>query len=440
VSAPDSVLGASNPEPPNLVARRRFLHPAWIMLAVSTLGMFLSAPGQSFSVAAFIDPMLNDLGLLRTDYSIAYLIAGLVGGALLPGIGLLLDRVGARVLLPTLGLLLGLACLWMSSIGTLLGLSIGFTLIRSIGQGAVTLASTWLVGEWFQQRRGLAMGVVGLGGAASVMTIPQLNDWMIDEYGWRVAWWGLATMVWCGLVLPALLLVRDRPEPLGLLSDGRWHDDQVVDQSDPALQSSLEGSQDVDLTVGQAIRLSSFWKLLAVWCTTSMVGTGLIFHQVSLLATHGVAREDALLLLGMQALVGTGSGVLAGFLTDMGFERFLLGASMLFLSLAIGLMLWMPDPRWALAYAGLMGLQGGIIRTAGTAVWINYYGRTSQGAIRGVAMAAAVVAAACGPLPLALSWDWTGSYSVSLIVFGVLPLLAGIGVLTARSPRGIRQG
>ncbi len=405
------------------------------MLAISTLGMFLSAPGQSFSVAAFIDPMLNDLGLLRTDYSIAYLIAGLVGGALLPGIGLLLDKVGARVLLPTLGLLLGLACLWMSSIGTLVGLSVGFTLIRSIGQGAVTLASTWLVGEWFQNRRGLAMGVVGLGGAASVMTIPQLNDWLIAEYGWRMAWWGLAAMVWVGLVLPALLLVRDRPEALGLLSDGRWEDSQVPEQSDPTLSSSLADSPELDLTLGQAIRLSSFWKLLAVWCTTSMVGTGVIFHQVSLLATHDVAREDALLLLGMQALVGTGSGVLAGFLTDMGFERFLLAASMLFLSVAIGLMLWMPDPLWALAYAGLMGLQGGIIRTAGTAVWINYYGRTSQGAIRGVAMAAAVVAAACGPLPLALSWDWTGSYSVSLIVFGALPLLAGFGVLTARSPR-----
>ena len=84
------------------------------MLGVGTLGMFLSAPGQSFSVAAFIDPMLVDLGLLRTDYSIAYLVAGLIGGALLPGIGLLLDRVGARALLPTLGLLLGIACLWMS--------------------------------------------------------------------------------------------------------------------------------------------------------------------------------------------------------------------------------------------------------------------------------------------------------------------------------------
>ena len=80
------------------------------MLGIGTLGMYLSAPGQSFSVAVFIDPMLGDLGLRRTDYSFAYLIAGLVGGALLPGIGWLLDRLGARVLLPTLGLLLGTAC------------------------------------------------------------------------------------------------------------------------------------------------------------------------------------------------------------------------------------------------------------------------------------------------------------------------------------------
>ena len=295
------------------------------MLGIGTLGMFLSAPGQSFSVAAFIDPMLGDLGLLRTDYSIAYLIAGLVGGALLPGIGLLLDRLGARVLLPLLGLLLGFACLWMSSIGTLLGLSIGFTLIRSIGQGAITLSATWLVGEWFENRRGLAMGIVGLGGAVSVMTIPQLNDFLIDSYGWRSAWWGLALMVWVGLVLPALLLVRDRPEPLGLLPDGRWHDGPAGDRMLTVPGTIQRERSAGDQSVWQAVRLSSFWKLLMVWCTTSMVGTGLIFHQVSLLGAHDVAREDALLLLGLQAVVATLSGIVSGFLTDMGYERYLLG-------------------------------------------------------------------------------------------------------------------
>ena len=404
------------------------------MLAIGTLGMFLSAPGQSFSVAAFIDPMLRDLKLLRTDYSIAYLVAGLVGGALLPGIGVLLDRLGARVLLPTLGLLLGIACLWMSSIGTLVGLSIGFTLIRSIGQGAITLSATWLVGEWFESRRGLAMGIVGLGGAVSVMTIPQLNDLMIEQYGWRSAWWGLAAMVWIGLVLPALLLVRDRPEPLGLLPDARWHDERPGESSPASREIETGETRPGDLKLSQAVRLSSFWKLLAVWCTTSMVGTGLIFHQVSLLATHDVARNDALLLLALQAAVATFSGVLAGFLTDMGYERYLLAAAMVFLSSGVGLMIWMPSPGWVLVYGGVLGLQGGIIRTAGTAVWINYYGVSHQGAIRGAAMAAAVVAAACGPLPLAISADSTGSYSVALSVFGILPLLAGVVVVSARRP------
>ena len=403
------------------------------MLGIGTLGMYLSAPGQSFSVAVFIDPMLGDLGLRRTDYSFAYLIAGLVGGALLPGIGWLLDRLGARVLLPTLGLLLGTACVWMSSIGSLLGLSIGFTMIRSIGQGAVTLSSTWLVGEWFQRRRGVAMGVVGLGGAVSVMTIPMLNNFLIEEFGWRSAWSYLAVMVWGGLVIPALLLIRDRPEPLGLLPDGRWQDDDVSDVQASELQDAGD-SEAGDLTVGETLRLASFWKLLAVLCVTSMVGTGLIFHQVSLLAVHGIARTDALLLLGLQAGVATVTGVLAGWLTDMGYERYLLAVSMLFLASGVGLMLGMPSPGWALVYGSLLGLQGGIIRTAGTAVWINYYGRANQGAIRGVAMAAAVVAAACGPLPLAVSWDWTGSYKTALIIFAVLPIVAGAGVVTARRP------
>ncbi len=405
--------------------------------------MFLSAPGQSFSVAAFIDPMLGDLGLLRTDYSIAYLVAGLIGGTLLPGIGVLLDRMGARVLLPTLGVLLGFACLWMSSIDSLFGLSVGFTLVRSIGQGAITLSATWLVGEWFESRRGLAMGVVGLGGAVSVMAIPQLNNLLIDEYGWRSAWWGLAVMVWVGLVLPALLLVRDRPEPLGLLPDGRWHDEPAGRGSAASGEPAMETSEGCasrssvaagDLSLRQVVRLSSFWKLLSVWSSTAMVGTGLIFHQVSLMAVHDVARSDALLLLGLQAMVATVCGVVAGLLTDMGYERYLLAVAMVCLSTGTGLMLWMPSPVWALAYAAVLGLQGGIIRTAGTAVWINYYGRTNQGAIRGVAMAAAVIAAACGPLPLALCWDWTESYAVALILFGVLPLLSAVAVVTARRP------
>ena len=407
------------------------------MLGVGIVGMYLSAPGQSFSVAVFIDPMLVDLGLARSSYSGAYLFAGLCGGLLLPVIGRLLDRYGARRMLPALGLLLGFACVWMSSTRSLGGLYLGFTMIRCIGQGALTLTATWLVGEWFQKRRGLAMGLVGLGGTLSVMTIPQLNDLLISEVGWRSTWWVLAGLVWVGLILPSLLLIRDRPEDLGLLPDARWPGDAAAAGRPGEATAEAAERPEIEQSwqVGEAMRMSSFWKLLAVLATTSLVGTGLIFHQISLLGVHGVSRKTALLLLAGQAVVGSVVSILAGWLTDRWPERYLLAASMLFLAVGVILLLWLPSPGWVIAYVVALGLQGGIIRSTGTAVWINYYGRRCQGAIRGAAMAVLVVAAACGPLPLALSWDLLGSYDAALAVFAVMPFVAGVVVLTAKPPQ-----
>lgn len=417
------------------IGRRRYrLHPAWIMLAMGTAGSFLSAPGQSFSVAVFIDPMLTDLGVDRTGYSGAYLLAGVCGGLVLPFIGRLLDRWGARVMLPLLGLLLGTACVVMSRVSSVAELYVGFTLIRCIGQGGLGLSSTWLVGEWFERRRGLAMGIVGLGGAASVMVIPLLNDSVIEQFGWRAAWLVLAGMVWLGLVLPTLLLVRDRPEPLGLLPDARWDGTPSASAVADSVESPELWRPARSLTLAATLAEGSFWRLLGVWCTTAMVGTGLLFHQVSLLGTRDVPRQWALLLLGMQAGVATLMAIFAGILTDRGKERQLLAVSMLFLASAILLLLFLPGREWAVLYGVLLGLLGGIIRTAGNAVWINYYGRTHQGAIRGVAMAAAVVTAAIGPLPLAVCWDQTGQYTGALWVYAALPLVAGACVWGARRP------
>ena len=183
------------------------------------MGMFMSGPGQSYSVAAFIDPMLADLGLLRSQYSLAYLVATLISGASLPFVGRALDRFGARRLLPAIALLLGLACLGMAGVRHLLGLYLGLTFVRCLGQGALTLISTWMVGQWFVRRRGLAMGLLGLGSTLSFMVFPAGNLWLIEGYGWRGAWTALAVAVWALLCVPAALLVRNRPENLGLEPD-----------------------------------------------------------------------------------------------------------------------------------------------------------------------------------------------------------------------------
>ncbi|MCP4784269.1 MAG: MFS transporter [Fuerstiella sp.] len=425
------------------------------MLAIAAAATFMSAPGQSFSVAAFVDPMLSDLRIDRTNYSIAYMIATLIGGCLLPFVGRLVDRFGARLVMPIVATLLGLACTWMSNLTGAVGLYVGFTMIRWLGQGSLTLIANWIVGEWFHTYRGRAAGICAVGGTASVLIIPQLNNSLIESYGWRDTWLMLGGAVVVILVLPVALLLRDRPESLSLLPDGLFPDDDdnrtlsadngddssEVYDAEPGNRTAATGesptvdSDDESFTVREVLRCSAFWKIAGVVATVSLVGTGLMFHQVSIVAEHGVSRSLALGSLGVQAGAATVSTLIAGYLIDRVQARYVLACSMVLEIFAILLLIFLPSAGWVTVYSALLGLHGGIIRSAGCIVWINYFGRKHQGAIQGVSMSIMVLAAALGPVPPALAHDLAGSYEPALWMFLVLPTLAGIGVLSAAPPK-----
>lgn len=412
------------------------------MLLIAAAAVFMSAPGQSFSVAAFVDPMLLELQLDRTNYSVAYMVATLIGGLILPFIGRTVDKLGARIVLPIVALGLGLACCWMSQLTGIVSLYAGFTMIRCLGQGSLTLLGNWIVCEWFQEYRGRAAGLCAVGGTMSVLVMPQLNDVLINQYGWRQAWVVLGAIVVITLVLPAICFLRDRPEALGLLPDGKFPvGDNVAPES--AENASAANSNDAAIripdnqsfTAKEALKSPTFWKLASVVATVSLVGTGLMFHQVSILAERDVSRSAALTSLGVQAAAATVSTLLAGYLIDRMAARFVLATSMLLEIFAILLLIFLPGPKWVFVYSALLGLHGGIIRSAGSIVWVNYFGRKFQGSIQGVSMSIMVLAAALGPVPAALSQDLTGNYDAALWAFLLLPTCAGLAVLTAKPPQ-----
>lgn len=426
--------------------------PGWTMLAISAAGQFMSAPGQSYSVAALKDPMRDGLSISETDYSLAYGCATLVSAALLPLFGKLVDRYGARVMLPLIATALGAACYQMSNTASLGDLYLNFCFVRSLGQGALSLVSVWLVGEWFERRRGMATAIAGLGGGLSVMTIPVFNNYMIETYGWETAWIALATGVWVVLVLPGVIWIRNRPEDLGLHPDGLdpiEHDEPDSEdmdastaerQSDTQTEKAAEDSRpkitqlEDSWTVAEVIRNATFWKLLSVPATSGLVGTGLVFHQVALLGQHGLSSFEALGLMTIQAGFATLMTFPAGYATDRIPSRFILFFAMMVLASATLLVIGMPAVWLSVVYALLLGLHGSIMRSTANVVWINYYGRMHQGAVRGVAWAMMILGAALGPFPLAYSIDHLGSYKPALYGFLVLPLLAAAAVWTARPP------
>lgn len=415
---------------PSKETRFRFF-PGWIMLGFSAAAQFMSAPGQSYSVSAFKKPMQDSLGISETNLSFAYAVATVISGLVLPWTGRMIDRFGARIILPSAASLLAVACLIMSQVASLPSLYVGFTLIRCLGQGAMWLVGTWIVGEWFLRKRGFATAVSGLGSSLSVMVFPILNLYLIRQYGWQSTWKILGLIVALTVVIPAIQFLRNRPEDMGLHPDGidpKLPAKTSAKISDPAAPTSDEWS------VTEVLRNATFWKLLSAGVCTGMIGTGLVFHQETIFASHGISKDVAMWLISAQAMIGTLAAFWAGSLTDRYPAQRLLGIAMLMLSVSVAVVYYMPHWGFAFAFAVLNGLHGSIQRTAGTVVWVNYYGRQNQGVIRGAAMSAMILAAAVGPLPLAMANDQLGTYGPVLIAYAILPFLAMMFVLSAKRP------
>lgn len=400
------------------------------MLLIAGWGVFLAGPAQTYGVAVFIDPMLAEFGWSRSLISSAYAIATLVGAAGVIVTGRLLDRYGHRWVLTGAALGYGLAMVIMGTVADPLTLTIGFSLLRGFGIGALLLASRTLVPQWYVRRRGRALSLVAVGGALSLALVPAANGWLIDQFGWRTTWWINALSVWLLFLPLAAWLVRDRPEQIGQLPDGL---------PPPSPQGGDPDGDELAWRPRAALRTRSFWLILGASMVPGLVITGLDFNQVSILTERGLSAGSVALVFTASSIVILPASLVAGQLVDRFPSRFVLGAGQLLLAAALAWLLIADTLVLAITYGVLRGLTLGLWPVALDATWPAYYGRRYLGGIRGLTFGAEIVGAAIGPLPFGLIYDLLGSYTAAIM--GVIPLaLAAMVAVLAAVPPGRPPG
>ena len=403
----------------------------WLILPVAGLAIFVSGPGQTYTVSIFVDPIIEEMGWSRTLVSSMYTAGSLSAAASMVIVGRLLDRYGARIMLTIVGILFGLAVISMSSIHHPLELYLGFAALRTLGQGSLSLIPTTLISLWFVRRRGKAAAIVSLAGAASQAIIPPITHLLISRLGWRNAWVALAFMVWGLLILPVITLVRRNPESVGLRPDG---DRDPVSARPIERKSDSSNRLEVDWSLGEAAHTAAFWLLLFAGSSQSLISTALMFHQVSLFATKGLDASLAAITLTVMAVMSMAGTLIGGLLADRFPNRYILASAQIVVIIA---MLWtfvMSQPWEALVYGGMLGIGGGLFMTMNTVIWPNYFGRKHLGTIRGIAMTSMVGSAALGPLPFAFLFDATGGYTIAIISFLALPAACTLAALLAFPP------
>jgi len=395
----------------------------WWIILVGAMVAFSSGPGQSFTFSVFIDSIIEDTGLSRTAISTLYAVGTGLSALMVVMVSRLADRYGARTTLIGAGIGLGLACFAMSIARGPLMVFAAFAALRALGQGSLTINSTLLVAQWFARRRGRAMALMGLGFPVSVAIIPPIANTLIENVGWREAYAFLGVMVWM-LVLPgALFVVRNRPEDMGLYPDGA--------DGPPPGEESTPGVIEQAMPV---LTSAKFWILAIPLSTTSLVSTGLVFHQAAIVAEHGLSASVAAAMFVPYAIASAGVSLVAGDAADRFGPKWVFAAGMLVLLSAMSLALVMGSLALAIVYAMLVGASGGFSRIVTSVTWAHFYGRQGLGRVQGSAVMVSITASALGPLPLAWLQSQFDGFRPGIAILMVLPVAATIAVALARPP------
>ncbi|MEM7344106.1 MAG: MFS transporter [Chloroflexota bacterium] len=378
----------------------------------------MASPGQTFTVAFFIESFIIDLGLSRTTLTLIYGAATLSASLMLPFMGKLIDRYGPRRMTLLIAFGLGIVTIGMSQVQGTFTIFLGFFAIRFLGFGSLRLASNNLIAQWFIRKRGRAMGFAGLSLAISLAVFPRLSETLINLFEWRNAWVVLGLLVWV-IVLPAgWALFKDRPELYGVLPDG---DTQNLSDSQ---QSSVD---EENWTLAEARRTGAFWILLVALSIITMILAGLVFHHPSLFAERDFSRQQSVMVFNIIAIFIVLGNLIMGWLLDRFSARLLVGAILTMLVATLLLVQTMTTVGQAFLYGVFVGLTSGAFRVMDGVVWAKYFGRLHLGSIRGAALIGVVGSTALGPYPLGASLDYFGSYTPALTGLIILPV--GIGLI-----------
>jgi MFS transporter, OFA family, oxalate/formate antiporter len=395
----------------------------WVILAAATLGVIMTMPGQTVGVSAFLDAIIRDLGLSRSTVSLMYSLGTLAGACAMPFVGRWIDRRGPRLGVTVVAALFALACFGMSRVNGPAALLLGFVAIRGLGQGALGLVSLHVVNLWFVRRRGLAIGLKGVGMAAASACFPIAIQGLIAAHGWRSAYAHLGLLVALTILPAGAALFRERPERFGLLPDG------------PGGASGGERVPEEAWTLAEARRTAIFWLLIAGSLLPSALGTGLVFHHFSIMEHNGLDRMAAAAVFVPIAGVAAATNLLSGLLLDRIQPRALLSVALGLLAAALLAATRVATPQAAWLYGALLGMMQGMQGAIAGTAWAHYFGRANHGAIKGFAFTVMVGGSAFGPLPFAWGLEAFGRYGPVLGISAVLPVAVALAGLFVRNPR-----
>ena len=411
----------------------------WVVVAIVFITMGIGVNVRT-SFSLLFPAILNEYGWDRATTAATFSIGFAFAGFLAPLIGKLLETVAPKYML-SLSAISVSAGLVLSTVSTEpwhFYLTLG---IMMVGTGIVLtyVGQSMFLPNWFQRKRGLAVGIAFSGvGIGSILLMPLIQE-TIDASGWRDACWLMAGLLLVVVVPLNFFLQRKQPSDIGLQPDGDADPDEVSDgprrvAADPIVDTEWVAT---DWTLKKAVKTASFWWVSLACSTALYVWYAVQVHQTKYLVEIGYSYIEAAFALGFVGFAGVLGQIYLGHLSDrIGREWVWTISTSGFLLSCVLLLIMEAYPSLVMMYAMVI-LQGGLgygIATVYGSMPADMFQGKGYGVIFGTISAIALIGGAVGPWATGLFYDIAGNYQIAFYVI-IATSVVSIGAVWIAAPR-----
>jgi MFS family permease len=401
------------------------LYYGWLVVGASFVIVLLNTGVQS-SFGNFLKPMSATFGWDRATVSIPAALATLLSGLFQPFVGRLVDRVGARRVITGSLLLMALSTAALAATPGIWYLTGVYGILCALGfSGAGTVPSTTLVAHWFVRQRGRAMGLVNAGGSVGQLLIIPASMALLLWTDWRTTYLILGGLLLLVGVPIALLLLRSKPQDMGLLPDG----DTVLVEGEPGPTQQPRASAQAPLEPVHwrgALTSSPMWLLMSGFFVCGFTLATISTHFVAFATDRGISPASAATALGLIGAFNIIGTLLVGSLSDRLGRKNPLALIYLVRSVAFVVLLTVEAP-WALyLFAALVGLAWFSTVPPTVSLTAEIYGARHMGTLGGLIFASHQIGGALSIYCAGRLFDLSGSYTAIYVVDIALLLAAGV--------------
>jgi MFS family permease len=404
------------------IVRKTIFYGWWIVAAISVILIF-GVASAFYTVSVFLEPIEATLGWTKTQISLGFTIAALLGAAVSPFVGLAISKFGVKNVLIFGAVATGLALALLSQIRQLWHYYT-LSLLLALGISCLGLISgTTCISHWFEKRRGTATGIIfaasGVGGMVMVFAASRA----VGILDWRPTYMLLGAIVFLIVVPVILIVMKNKPEDVGLEPDGGLISNGTVKDSPVVIGFNLK----------EAAGTLPYWLMAFLMLCYAVAFGSMTQHAIALLRSLGAGEPSMVwsLTLGISVL----GRLLFGLLADRCSKRALIAVTWLFHVIGLTSALAIPNALpLVFAFALFYGIGQGAFGTVFPVLLGELFGTEHFSKLYGTVLLFQAIGFSVGAVLFGKIYDSIGSYGLAIQLVAAVSLICFFATAAIRQP------